>query len=187
MRRLQCHVHASTTWIYGIYIVYTMAMGVVLHFVVASTRRILSISLRFERREYLREGVERAFISLSPRKPTGCKPHVSGLNCRGFPWRSVTDRSCHALTQIFTPFEAKWNRQYILPSRRLRWIDAPLVTSYPVLAVSILSEFCPQTLQRSQNTPFSLVSGRGQCKSGRGFKNSRAFFIPLAKSTVHHR
>ena len=46
--------------------------------------RVLSISLRFERREYLREGVERAFISLSPRKPTGCKPHVSGLNCRGF-------------------------------------------------------------------------------------------------------
>ena len=63
---------------------------------------VLLISLRFEQREYLREGVERAFISLSPRKPTGCKPHVSGLNCRGFVWRSATDRSFTHARKNFT-------------------------------------------------------------------------------------
>ena len=73
---------------------------------------ILSISLRFEQRECLLEGVEWAFINLCPRKPTGCKPHVSGLNCRGFAWRSAAERSFHTLTQIFMLFEAKWNRQY---------------------------------------------------------------------------
>ena len=60
-----------------------------LEFLVRTNVRVLLISLRFERREYLREGVERAFISLSPRQPTGCKPHVSGLNCRGFACSTV--------------------------------------------------------------------------------------------------
>ena len=40
---------------------------------------LLSISLRFEQREYLRTGMERAFICASPRKLTGYKLQVSGL------------------------------------------------------------------------------------------------------------
>ena len=73
---------------------------------------LLLISLRFEQREYLREGVVRAFISPSPRKPTGCKLHVSGLNCRCFVRRSATDRSfTHARKKISRAFEVKWNQQ----------------------------------------------------------------------------
>ena len=48
----------------------------------------------------------------------------------------------------------------------------------------ILSEFRPQTLQRSQNTPFSIVSGRGSVKVGVALKNSRPLFTlryPLSK------
>lgn len=63
---------------------------------------VLSVSLRFEQHEYLHEDIERAFIALSPRKPTECKPHVSGLNLRGDQLRTVR----------FTPSRAVLSEQY---------------------------------------------------------------------------
>ena len=70
-------------------------------------RCVLSISLRFERREYLREGVARAVRNGSSRKATAIQATDMRFTSRGFAWRKTTERSLHALTQIFTPFEAK--------------------------------------------------------------------------------
>ena len=68
---------------------------------------ILSISLRFERREYLREGVARAVRNGSSYKATAIQATDMRFTSRGLAWRKTNERSLHAVTQIFTPFEAK--------------------------------------------------------------------------------
>lgn len=69
----------------------------------------LLISLHFEHREYLRDCEDRAYVCLSPRKPTGPCLQVSSFYCRGFAWRSDAKSSLHPLTQISThvPSEVK--------------------------------------------------------------------------------
>ena len=88
-----------------------------------------------------------------------------------------------------SPLSAQFSSRSVCTMRNFSLDGSPQQQNYSDCSSQVfMNEFwsiaCPRAQQTTQNTPFSIASGRGHHKSGRGIKNLRAFFIlgtPLPK------